>query len=805
MGIWDGILDLNGIDKLQAGEPGDPGLTAEVNRIALGNIPVCGMNTAFAAELTPAYYFLPDLWVDGWQLSRHDDIWGGYLVKRLMDRRGDLFAFGHPVVEHTKQTRLERVVVLEQWMHLMSMGFYDLVDAGRRPGRGGRLHRHVRGVRRGVPGRSRAQHAARPLRADLPRARRVDAALVEGVHVMSATNGHAADPVPERGVPSLGDAIRGDLAHMAKVKETPFPSIGGYLDVLSIPGTWAVIIFRLASTAHHKGLRPGVAPAVLRQHGAVRGGAALGRHRATGPGHPPPGGHGLRQRRAHRRALPDAARTRRWDRPATRSGPGQPTLGDDVTLLDSAKVLGPVHIGDRSMIGTNAVVIDDVPPDTFVYGVRKSDTMRPLAEMGLGERAEAELGYGRGRTRWSGQTPPPDPSTDDPQRSPPGRGHLSMRALIDATALGSERGGDETMLRGVIRGLALCSSDEDRITVLADTGVDPLTGTATSQPFRVDRMPHRSGARHFGVDLPSYLSRRRHDFDIAFTVTHAPLRSAVPVALMVQDLSFLHLPDVYPRATRQRLRRLVSYQTKRASAVLTVSEFCRRDLIDSYGLDPLKVHVVPNSVEPLRPLSSDRRDRAAGRTAGPGGRLAVPALSGEPAPPQERGRRPAGLRVRPTPRSGAVRPPVRGGRAPAGGAPASRRRPRSRWPVGSSSSVASTTTCASSCSSRPTRWSTCRGSRASDCLRSRPWPAATPVLAADAAAIPEVTGGAALLVDPDDLEAITDGIRRIVTDSALRDELVARGLDRVAHYDLVSTGMAARAALGDAALASVPR
>lgn len=129
MGVWDGILDMNGVDKLQGGEPGDPGLTAEVNRIALGNIPVCGMNTAFAAELTPAYFFLPDLWIDGWQLSRHDDIWGGYVVKKLMDLRGDLFAYGHPVVEHTKQTRLERVVVLEQWMHLLSMGFYDLVDA----------------------------------------------------------------------------------------------------------------------------------------------------------------------------------------------------------------------------------------------------------------------------------------------------------------------------------------------------------------------------------------------------------------------------------------------------------------------------------------------------------------------------------------------------------------------------------------------------------------------------------------------------------------------------------------------------
>ena len=128
MGIWDGVLDLNGIDKLQGGEPGDPGLVSETNRIALGNIPLCGMNTSFAAELAPAYFFLPDLWVNGWQLSRHDDIWGGYVVKKLMDVRGDLLAFGHPVVEHTKQTRLERVVVLEQWMHLMSMGFYGLVD-----------------------------------------------------------------------------------------------------------------------------------------------------------------------------------------------------------------------------------------------------------------------------------------------------------------------------------------------------------------------------------------------------------------------------------------------------------------------------------------------------------------------------------------------------------------------------------------------------------------------------------------------------------------------------------------------------
>jgi hypothetical protein len=129
MGVWDNVLDMNGVDKLQSEPPAEPGLRGESNYVALGNIPVCGMNTAFHAELTPAYFFLPDFWVEGWQVSRHDDIWGGYVLKKLMDLRGDLFRYGRPVVEHTKQTNLNRVVTLEHYMHLMAREFYEIVDA----------------------------------------------------------------------------------------------------------------------------------------------------------------------------------------------------------------------------------------------------------------------------------------------------------------------------------------------------------------------------------------------------------------------------------------------------------------------------------------------------------------------------------------------------------------------------------------------------------------------------------------------------------------------------------------------------
>jgi glycosyltransferase involved in cell wall biosynthesis len=50
-----------------------------------------------------------------------------------------------------------------------------------------------------------------------------------------------------------------------------------------------------------------------------------------------------------------------------------------------------------------------------------------------------------------------------------------------------------------------------------------------------------------------------------------------------------------------------------------------------------------------------------------------------------------------------------------------------------------------------------------------------PVLTSDASSMPETAGGAAVLVDPYDVEAIADGMRRIVCDGTLRTALVDRG------------------------------
>ena len=46
-----------------------------------------------------------------------------------------------------------------------------------------------------------------------------------------------------------------------------------------------------------------------------------------------------------------------------------PTLGNGVLVGMGAKILGPITIGERCMIGANAVVNKDIPPDCTVVGI----------------------------------------------------------------------------------------------------------------------------------------------------------------------------------------------------------------------------------------------------------------------------------------------------------------------------------------------------------------------------------------------------------------------------------------------------
>ena len=50
-------------------------------------------------------------------------------------------------------------------------------------------------------------------------------------------------------------------------------------------------------------------------------------------------------------------------------GKRHPTLGRNVVIGAGAKVLGPIHVGDGAKIGSNAVVVREVPPGATAVGI----------------------------------------------------------------------------------------------------------------------------------------------------------------------------------------------------------------------------------------------------------------------------------------------------------------------------------------------------------------------------------------------------------------------------------------------------
>jgi len=63
----------------------------------------------------------------------------------------------------------------------------------------------------------------------------------------------------------------------------------------------------------------------------------------------------------------------------------------------------------------------------------------------------------------------------------------------------------------------------------------------------------------------------------------------------------------------------------------------------------------------------------------------------------------------------------------------------------------------------------------------------TAVLTSDAASMPEVAGDAALLVDPKNVSDIAQGILKLTSDSDLRSDLQARGLERAKEFSWKNT------------------
>lgn len=134
MGLWNGCLDLGGSDRVKAGgiEPTEP-MHAKPHQIAQGFLPFSGMNWALQRDAMPGFLFLPNFKYEHdegviFKFRRHDDIWGGYIFQRFMEKRNERVCYGDPVVFHDSLVDAKKDAEEEEGATMFEQAFYTAVD-----------------------------------------------------------------------------------------------------------------------------------------------------------------------------------------------------------------------------------------------------------------------------------------------------------------------------------------------------------------------------------------------------------------------------------------------------------------------------------------------------------------------------------------------------------------------------------------------------------------------------------------------------------------------------------------------------
>ncbi len=92
------------------------------------------------------------------------------------------------------------------------------------------------------------------------------------------------------------------------------------------------------------------------------------------------------------------------------------------------------------------------------------------------------------------------------------------------------------------------------------------------------------------------------------------LSSDTPSLPVIHDINFHHRPADLPFPTREYYRRQFPKFTRKAIRIATVSEYSKQDIAQSYSIDPEKIDVVYNGVNPIfRPVSKEEQEKTRSR------------------------------------------------------------------------------------------------------------------------------------------------------------------------------------------------
>ncbi len=346
-----------------------------------------------------------------------------------------------------------------------------------------------------------------------------------------------------------------------------------------------------------------------------------------------------------------------------------------------------------------------------------------------------------------------------------------MRIAIDGTPLLGPRTGVATMVESLVDGLGARSDTE--VVAYAVSGRMGLDG-AVPRTVRTGRSRLPAQVAWWCWERANFpkIEHWTGRVDVVHGTNFVGPPASVPVVVTIHDLTFLHFPEMCTADTL-RYPRLVGRALSRGAHVHVPSDFVRHEVIDAFDVEPSRVTRIHHGLTPAAPGNA-QRGRA--RAGAPSYILALGTI-------EPRKNLPQLVRAFDTLAAGRdeLTLVVAG---PTG------------WDGGDFTDAVRT----ARAGDRVRRLGYVSADERADLLAGAAvfaYPsvyegfgfppleamgAGVPVVAGAAGALPEVLGDAALLVDPHDVDGLSDGLARALDDDDLRARLVSRGHERAARY-----------------------
>ncbi len=165
-----------------------------------------------------------------------------------------------------------------------------------------------------------------------------------------------------------------------------------------------------------------------------------------------------------------------------------------------------------------------------------------------------------------------------------------LRIGIDAHMLGDHSGGNESFYEGILK--AFVPDKDKEYFLFMKEGVDD---TPYRDRFNIVRFKsNKAFIRNF-VELTALCIK--YKLDVLHVQYYIPFIRPCKTVVTIHDICFEHFDDIFEKSEFYRNKLLIPYAARHSDAVITVSEFSKKDISDTYNIDENKIAVAYNAVD----------------------------------------------------------------------------------------------------------------------------------------------------------------------------------------------------------------